>query len=502
LSKTATKKEFAGYKSIINSFDMIIKTPLEKIEQENQLKEALESIDINKSSPDDVNSQSTCDNSEVIDSFSEKEVLLSARREAINAIIIILEQSKSPTGGGISGILNKFLEVQHLKELPKLYQTVFGFIHKNFSPILYMELCEKPSQMAKIKKIYSLTPQRAMSAIMRITNPVSLISSMVNLFFAKPFGAKNMVQRIFVLITEYKRTENDIKQIYNVISNKKIATKISNWVFSNYKSISSQVSYISSEPYFEGVEEPKVYLVNILQDPTIDPIIPDKEIKKFINSYEINSIKDLFFLEIRKRHKEDFIEIFGDEKIINLMKELLPVIYEPLFSLYKNGNAANLLNEFFKLIKNCITVAEVTQKELQNPENIKKRAQIVGNALENYSKALLQFEEGLFLFVRDILTSQKSYKSLEKIIIWATNFIDFGQRNNVIVDVQKLVNQLNIQQREQVIYELERYTTYKNYILQAKKLGNVPQNHKAPSTSNLVNYLTASFLEAVGQFLK
>ena len=73
-----------------------------------------------------------------------------------------------------------------------------------------------------------------MKAIFKITNPISVVSGMLNLFLARPLGAKNLLQRMLSVATDFERTEKDIKDYKKIINNSKIANKILGWVKKNY----------------------------------------------------------------------------------------------------------------------------------------------------------------------------------------------------------------------------------------------------------------------------
>jgi hypothetical protein len=75
--------------------------------------------------------------------------------------------------------------------------------------------------------------QRAIKAILRLVNPSSLAHGLINLFLAKPFGSKNMLQRIFTEGTDIARTERQLREAKRHVT-KKVAEKVYNWVQASY----------------------------------------------------------------------------------------------------------------------------------------------------------------------------------------------------------------------------------------------------------------------------
>jgi hypothetical protein len=160
-----------------------------------------------------------------------------------------------------------------------------------------------------------LTFCRAMKAILKITNPVTLINNMMNLFFAKPLGAKNIYERIMTVVTEVSRTERDIKELQKLINNKNVATKVAAWVAKNYNPVTFESSSImpeeasEAEYHIDGVKDPVTYILSILQDPSIEPFVGSAEIRKILDNDGLNLVKNLVALEMRKKDKTEFIGV-------------------------------------------------------------------------------------------------------------------------------------------------------------------------------------------------
>ena len=66
-----------------------------------------------------------------------------------------------------------------------------------------------------------------------MVNTSSLAGGLINLFLAKPFGSKNILQRMFTEGTDIARTERQLLQAKRHVT-KKIADKVYNWVHASY----------------------------------------------------------------------------------------------------------------------------------------------------------------------------------------------------------------------------------------------------------------------------
>jgi hypothetical protein len=67
--------------------------------------------------------------------------------------------------------------------------------------------------------------------------------------------------------------------------------------------------------------------------------------------YNFSQNQELVALEMRLKDKTEFIELFGDRDTIQIMKEFLPLLYEPIFEIYQQGDLPHVVDEFFGLIK-------------------------------------------------------------------------------------------------------------------------------------------------------
>ena len=81
-------------------------------------------------------------------------------------------------------------------------------------------------------------------------------------------------------------------------------------------------------------------------------------------------------------------------------------------------------------------------------------------AIDEYSKALEEFENDLFIFVRSILQHPTSSKQLEEIMIWGLDFFDYGS-STTIVNLKDISEQLGDEEKVLVLGELNHFLNYK-----------------------------------------
>jgi len=174
----------------------------------------------------------------------------------------------------------------------------------------------------------------------------------------------------------------------------------------------------------------------------------------------------------------------GDEGLLNVIKELLPALYQPLVEIYSNSDIPGLLTAFFKTSKISIDL-------MKNPNDEDK------TKLDNLSKAAESFEEAVFIFVKKIIKEDKG--DIEAILSWSSSF--FMNTHNVIIDIQGLFAELNPEQQEFVLKEINDWMEFKNLERKAKETAE-ELKVKPPTQSHIPKLLVIPFLAAVAPSLQ
>jgi len=115
----------------------------------------------------------------------------------------------------------------------------------------------------------------------------------------------------------------------------------------------------------------------------------------------------------------------------------------------------------------------------------------------------------MFLFIREIVRNDSSRILLQEILTWATDFMEYGNRNTII-DVQKLTNEKSPpEHHKRILQELERYVLYKHEET-AKKKHHADHHHhhknrhisKPPPFDTIRKHLEPHMRELLQNFLK
>lgn len=125
---------------------------------------------------------------------------------------------------------SKFVRVCFNSEKKKLIITLYSFafaLHKQF-----LTSDTAPENLNNLRRTHGLMPYRTMSLILRFSNPMSMVKSILDLFLAQPFGGRSLFQRIIIsnMIEESKAFQKEIEKLEYKIDDKIICKKVYNAV--------------------------------------------------------------------------------------------------------------------------------------------------------------------------------------------------------------------------------------------------------------------------------
>lgn len=88
------------------------------------------------------------------------------------------------------------------------------------------------STFASLKRTHSLMPYFMLRSILRISNPVSMIRSVLDLFLARPFGSTSLLQKIFSsgLTEEARELKSQADMVIVKIDDERMVEKVRRFV--------------------------------------------------------------------------------------------------------------------------------------------------------------------------------------------------------------------------------------------------------------------------------
>jgi hypothetical protein len=249
-----------------------------------------------------------------------------------------------------------------------------------------------PELFAQAKKIHSMIPYTIIKNAIRIANPAAVMSSILDIFLAQPFGARSLMQRIFSL------TLNDgIRSFQKSID--ALVAKVGEPIFceklKKFTDTSEEVkNAIRTESDTENVD----LIVAILRSEDTGPALNSEQIGKIYNAWVawnnavdnvdeemkqgaqlFSYLKQLLKLYTRQRDKAMMLSMIEEPVTLQLLRDLFTIFYEPLVRVYKSANVYNSVTDFAVFIDDMIQVIS-THLSIYNRTN--RKSQVVDKCRE------------------------------------------------------------------------------------------------------------------------
>ena len=159
-------------------------------------------------------------------------------------------------------------------------ETPLNF-HRVAATIYHLFLAEdnSPELFAQAKRIHSMIPYTALKQVIRFANPALVMSGVLDLFLAQPFGSRSLAQRVFAMALNdgIKSFQKSIDSLVAKVADAVLSTKLKN--FSDASEDTKNI--IRSEAVVDDVD----LIVAILRSELFMPELNPEQIGKVFNAY-------------------------------------------------------------------------------------------------------------------------------------------------------------------------------------------------------------------------
>ncbi|KAL2860788.1 uncharacterized protein BJX67DRAFT_375800 [Aspergillus lucknowensis] len=280
---------------------------------------------------------------------------------------------------GLTKLFAEIREKQTVEDLSPQYQKFAEWLRIEVAATLYhLFLAEdnSPELFAQAKRIHSLVPYTLLKNVIRIANPAAVMTGVLDLFLAQPFGSKSLMQRIFSMTLH-----DGIKGFQRSID--AMAAKVDDpIVCQKLKAFTDADEAVKNEIRLGAAEEDVDVVVAILRSEYLPVELTTDQIGKVFNSYVawnyavehvdeemreganwFGNLKHLLKLYTRQRDKAMMLSIIEEPVTVQLFRDLFTIFYEPLVRVYKSANVYNSITDFAKFADDAIAVIEKCQKQ-------------------------------------------------------------------------------------------------------------------------------------------
>lgn len=275
---------------------------------------------------------------------------------------------------GLTKLFHEIKIKESVEDLSPQYQKFAEWLRIEVAATLYhLFLAEdnSPELFAQAKRIHSLVPYTILKNVIRIANPAAVMSGVLDLFLAQPFGSRSLLQRIFGMAIHdgMKAFEKSIESLTVKIGDPVLVEKLRAFVEAD-----ESIKNIIRE---EAVDDDVDIAVAILRSELFGAELSNSQIEKVFNSYvawisAIESVevgmlqeaqwysylKQLLKLLTRQRDKTMMLQIIEEPVTLQLFRDLFTIFYEPLVRVYKSANVYNSISDFAEFANDAIAVID------------------------------------------------------------------------------------------------------------------------------------------------
>ncbi|PGH09677.1 hypothetical protein AJ79_05643 [Helicocarpus griseus UAMH5409] len=302
-------------------------------------------------------------------------------RKRAQELDVYMEQFRQDIveNNGLTKLFQEIRAKQSVEELSPQYQKFAEWLRIEVAATIYhLFLAEdnSPELFAQAKRIHSLVPYTLMKNVIRIANPAAVMSGVLDLFLAQPFGSRSLLQRIFSLTIH-----DGIKTFQKSIDG--LSIKIDDVVLVNkLRAFTAADEEVKNEIRQEAKDDDVDIVVTVLRSDLIEPELSPAQIEKVFNSYVawVNAVenvdtemhqgaqwfaylKQLLKLLTRQRDKSMMLSIIEEPVTLQLFRDLFTIFYEPLVRVYKSANVYSSITDFAEFADDAIAVIERAQRQ-------------------------------------------------------------------------------------------------------------------------------------------
>ncbi|KAK7540711.1 uncharacterized protein J3D65DRAFT_616264 [Phyllosticta citribraziliensis] len=350
---------------------------------------------------------------------------------------------------GLSHLFQEIRVKNKISELKPEYQKFAEWCRIEVAATIYhLFLAEdnSPDLFAQLKRIHSMVPYGVLKNVIRIANPAAVMSGVLDLFLAQPFGARSLLQRIFGMAIN-----DGISNVQKAIDSL-AATKIKD---------ETLVDKIKA--YTEADEDVKEIIRQEAQDDQVDILVvifrcnyfgaelSEEQIATTFNAFvawnnavenvdkEMRQgaelfahLKQLLKLCLRQRDKKMMLQIIEEPTTLQLFRDLFTIFYEPLVRVYKSANVYSSITDFAIFVDDIIrTVSAAQRADISADPN---------QTVQAFIDLCARHEDNLYKFIHEVHIHDNGL--FDSLMGWIEGILEFlrkGPSSGRKLDMNALV---------------------------------------------------------------
>ncbi|KAJ2966955.1 hypothetical protein NQ176_g9902 [Zarea fungicola] len=332
---------------------------------------------------------------------------------------------------GLTMLFKEIKEKKTIEDLSIQYRKFAEWLRIEVAAVIYhLFLAEdnSPEVFAQARRIHSLVPYSIIKNVIRIANPAAVMSGILDVFMAQPFGARSLLQRIFSL------TLNDgirsFQKSIDIINNK-VGDPVFTEKLHKYTNAEEHIKVAIRQ---EAEDDNMDIIVTILRSDLIEPELSGEQVQRLFNAYVafnnavenideelkqgaelFSHLKQLLKLYTRQRDKAMMLNLVEEPVTLKLFRDLFTIFYEPLVRVYKSANVYNSVSDFALFFDDIIqTVDKCREQDASADPN---------QTVQAFIDLCARHEHNFYKFVHEVHTHDNGL--FTQLMGWIEGILEF-----------------------------------------------------------------------------
>jgi hypothetical protein len=360
---------------------------------------------------------------------------------------------------GLSRVFATIKATPNMDDLPESYRALLAWGRINSASTLFSLFVggdTASDQFSQLKRIHGLMPYFMLRGILRISNPVYMIRSVMDVFLAQPFGQRSLLQRM--LTSNIQEESKELGEIANGV-----AAKVEDDALCERVRCFVYAPVLLQDEMRQEAERDRLDLITVILKsnklPAHAPNLPAPpklnrgQITRVVRSsrayelykeYRNNLAKDaedegpdaideqawlyedlhvLLKCLTRLRDKEQMISLIFEGVTSDLLKDIVTIFYSPLAQVYKAANIADSLSDLQAFVNDLIKTVEANESlNYTDPQK----------TVQSFIDLVARHEGRFYHFVHQV--HSKGSGLFDGLMHWIELFINFVRGPDAVSD--------------------------------------------------------------------
>ena len=221
-----------------------------------------------------------------------------------------------------------------------------------------------------------MIPYTALKQVIRFANPAAVMSGVLDLFLAQPFGARSLAQRAFgmALNDGIRSFQKSIDALVTKVNDPILCEKL--------KQFCNAPEDVKNSVRAEAASDDVDLIVATLRSEHFHPELTSAQIGTVFNAYVawisavenvddsmkagaelFANLKQLLKMYTRQRDKACMLSVIEEPVTLQLFRDLFTIFYEPLVRVYKSANVYSSVTDFSNFADDMFSVLTTAQRQ-------------------------------------------------------------------------------------------------------------------------------------------